>query len=300
MYPTIAKFWRFLQTMRRSFWAAMKYYLHGLYIRTDEHHLFLMAGGLAFSVFVCIVPFVLVIFFILGSVLATVSLEQQIDLLIQKAIPYQSYANIVKEIILSRVRELVRYKHVYGSVGVVGLVFAASGLFSSMRTILNTIFKVQIVKNEVVGKLRDFGMVFLVLCFFLVSITLFPIFEAVKDATTVDILKPFQLSFLQQYVYAIFSFLVMWGIFYALYFFVPYGRFHWRVLTWSSLWAAILWEFAEQGFGFYMTHFASVEAIYGAYALLVVVAFWIYYACLTFVVAAELGQLYRERLDGSG
>jgi membrane protein len=272
----------------------------GLYIRTDEHHLFLMAGGLAFSVFVCIIPFVLVIFFILGSVLANVSLEQQVDLLIQQAIPYKSYANFAKEIILSRVRELVQYKHVYGSVGVLGLVFAASGLFSSMRTILNTIFKVQIVKNEAVGKLRDFGMVFLVLCFFLVSITMFPIFEAVKDATTVDTLKPFQMSFLQQYLYAIFSFLVMCGIFYALYFFVPYGRFHWRVLIWSSLWAAILWEFAEQGFGFYMTHFASMEEIYGAYALLVVVAFWIYYACLTFIVAAELGQLYRERLEGNG
>ena len=42
------------------------HYVWGLYLRTDEHHLFLMGGGLAFSLFVCIVPFVLIVFAVLG------------------------------------------------------------------------------------------------------------------------------------------------------------------------------------------------------------------------------------------
>lgn len=280
----------------QSLWDRVVYYARGLYLRVDETHLFLMAGGLAFSTFVCIIPFVLVLFFVLGSVLASASLEHQVNLLIDAVIPYEAYAEFVKSALLSRAREIIAYKSVYGIVGALGLLFAASGLFSSMRTILNVIFKVTRVQNEAIGKLRDFGMVFLVLCLFLVSVTLFPIFEAIKDTpSTFFFLKALRFGLLAQYVYAIFSFLMMCVIFYALYFFIPYDRLHWRVLVVSTLWAAVLWEIAEQGFGYYITHFASVEQIYGAYALLVVVAFWIYYACVTFILGAEMGQLYRER-----
>jgi len=40
---------------------------------------------------------------------------------------------------------------------------------------------------------------------------------------------------------------------------------------------------------------ATLNRIYGTYALIVVVAFWIYYSSILFLVGAEIGQLYRER-----
>jgi uncharacterized BrkB/YihY/UPF0761 family membrane protein len=48
-------------------------------------------------------------------------------------------------------------------------------------------------------------------------------------------------------------------------------------------------------FGFYITHFASIERIYGAYVLVVLLAVWIYYSSIIFILGAEIGQLYRER-----
>jgi len=38
------------------------YYLSGIVKRVNGNHDFLMAGGLTFSIFICIVPFVLIIF----------------------------------------------------------------------------------------------------------------------------------------------------------------------------------------------------------------------------------------------
>ncbi|MDA0746702.1 MAG: YihY/virulence factor BrkB family protein [bacterium] len=272
------------------------HYGGGLYRRADEHHIFLIGGGLAFSIFVCIVPFVLIIFFVLSTVFTISSLENQIGLLVHTAVPYEPYAAFVEEILRSRTRELVAYKDIYGIVGGLGLLFAASGLFSSMRTILNTIYQVQIQKNEAVGKLRDFGMVLLVLGFFIVSITLLPILEAAKDATgTVPGLDFLKFDQIESWAYSIVSFLIVVGVFFVLYVFVPYGKMPSDVLLVSALWTALLWEIVAQAFGYYINNFASMERMYGIYSLLIVVIFWIYYASLAFIVGAEIGQLYRER-----
>lgn len=63
----------------------------------------------------------------------------------------------------------------------------------------------------------------------------------------------------------------------------------------SALWAAVLWEIAKQAFGYYLNHLASIERVYGAYALGAGLVFWVYYASMVFVLGAEIGQLYRER-----
>jgi len=64
----------------------------------------------------------------------------------------------------------------------------------------------------------------------------------------------------------------------------------------SALWAAILWEIAKQLFGLYITHAITLKKIYGAYVLMVVVAFWVYYTSIVFIIGAEIGQLYREKV----
>ena len=60
----------------------VKHYFGGLYDRTDRHHLFLLSGGLAFSLFVCIIPMTLIIFWLLGKFLNSAEVELQIITLI--------------------------------------------------------------------------------------------------------------------------------------------------------------------------------------------------------------------------
>ncbi len=127
------KFWNYI----RRFW---KHYIGGLYRRVDEHHVLLLSGGLAFSLFVCIVPFVLIIFSVLGNILTRATLADQINAMIERIVPYQGYAEFVKNFIASRIEEFKTYKRIAGYIGVIGLLIAASGFFSSMRTILNRIF----------------------------------------------------------------------------------------------------------------------------------------------------------------
>jgi len=274
----------------------LRYYFGGLYHRIDEDHVFLSAAGLAFSLFVCIVPFVLIVFSVLGIVLEASSVEREIVSYVDKFIPYEQYAFFVKEVIFSRLEEFRIYKNIAGYIGIIGLLFAASSLFSSMRTILNRVYKVDVDKPAVIAKLRDFGMILLVLLFFLVSITSLPLLEIIKDsAYKIRILEFFRLSFIQNISFRVMSFTIVFVVFFTMYHLVPYGKLSKKVTALSALCATILWELAKQAFGYYIINFASLKRIYGTYVLLVVVVFWIYYSSIIFIIGGMIGQLYRER-----
>jgi membrane protein len=253
---------------------------------------------LAFSLFVCIVPFVLIIFFVVGKVLEAAAVQEPLEFLIDTIIPYEGQASFVKRTLFSRTAGITWRKGIYGMIGVFGLLFTASGLFSSMRTILNTVYRV---KEEpripIWGKVRDFGMVFLVLFVFLVAITILPILEAFKDSAIIAVtfVEVFDPSGLQKFLYLLGTGLLLFGSFAVLYSLVPYGKRGKKVILMSALWATLLWETAKQIFGYYINHFASIERIYGAYVLMVIVAFWIFYSSVIFILGAEIGQLYCER-----
>jgi membrane protein len=276
--------------------AFFKHYLGGLYHRVGEHHIFLLGGGLAFSIIVCIVPFALIIFSVLGNILAVANIQQQISAFIDTIIPYPSYADFVKSTITSHVNEIIAYKKIAGYSGIIGLLIAASGLFSSMRTVLNTIYGANAGVHVVIGKLRDIGMVLVVMVFFLVSIAILPVFKIIEDYVgKVELLKFFIFVTVEDSLFSLLSFLIMFILFFFLYYFVPYQRFGKKVTAASAFWAAALWEIATEVFKYYITNVASVRKIYGTYALFVVVIFWIYYSSVLFILGAEIGQLYRER-----
>jgi membrane protein len=272
------------------------HYFGGLYNRVNEHHLFLLGGGLAFSLFVCIVPFVLIIFSLLGNILQSTSLQNQLDLWVEQIIPYENYATFVKNFIFLRIEEFKSYKNIAGLVGAIGLFLAASGLFSSIRTILNRIYKYDRGRFPLLGKLQDLGMVLLVLLFFLAATAIFPALGILKEyAQKIDILKILRFSGMQSGIIYVASYLLIFTLFYTIYSLVPYARLGFKVPAMSAFWAASMWEAARQLFGYYITHMASLKQIYGTYVLLVVVAFWIYYSSIVFILGAEIGQLYRER-----
>lgn len=291
---------RLIKIKKTLTWKSFKewwhHYIGGLYHRVDEHHLFLVSGGLSFSLFVCIVPLMLVVFYLAGILSEKFFDPIEFSALIDGAIPYEKYAAYIKQMVYDRVEEFRTYKNYAGLIGLVGLFFASSGLFSSMRTTLNTVYKVKSSQPVVIGKLRDFGLVLVVLFYFLLSTTLLPALEIVKQfAKRLEFLSSFRTDWLENVLLQGFSFVIIFFSFFILYLLVPQKKMPRRIVIMSALWAAVLWEAAKYLFGLYITNFASITRVYGAYALLVVVAFWIYYTSIVFIIGAEIGQLNWEK-----
>lgn len=278
--------------------AFITHYFGGLYIRIDDHHVFLNASGLAFELFLCIIPFILIIFAVLGSILASNNIQYQINLLIDTIIPYEEYSEFVKKIIFTRINEVVEYKNIAGIVGGFGLFFAASGLFSSMRTILNQVFGITKSVNLLLGKLRDFALVVMVIVIFFLTTICAPIIDVLgQSAGQFKELDFFKASIFHHAFLSLLSFTIIFVVFTVLYFTVPLKKLRKRSTFVSAFWAALLWETAKQLFGYYLYHFSSFGKIYGTYALVVVVAFWIYFSSVVFIVGAEIGKLFQERIE---
>ncbi|MCK4605697.1 MAG: YihY/virulence factor BrkB family protein [candidate division Zixibacteria bacterium] len=274
------------------------YYVGGIYSRVGDHHVFLLGSGLAFSLIVCIIPMVLIIFSALGMVLDRPAIRDEIALFIDRAVPYADYAVTLKQLVFSRVDEFVIYKSLAGIIGVIGLLVASTSLFSSMRTVLSTVYRSEVGESILVGKLRDLGLVVLVLVYFLAAITILPILNIVERfAGSIEVVDSITGIGTEVLASQGVSFVLILLSFFIIYFAVPHKRPPRKAIVVSALSAAILWHLAERLFGFYVTNFVTFRRIYGAYALVLASAFWIYYTSIVFIIGAEIGQLYRERSE---
>jgi len=292
------RFYLHLTPAWHSFKAFSKHYFGGLYDRIDRHHVFLLSGGLAFSLFVCIIPFTLIIFWLLGKFLNSVEVEMQIMNLIETVIPYEDYAQYVEDVIFARVKEVVEFRNIAGFVGIVGLFFAASGFASSLRTILNKVFGTDIDINIFLGKLRDFVLILIVVLAFLITTLSLPLLDFFSSfAKETPYFQFFNHPLFQNIFSSSISFVIMYFIFSLLYKFMPIVKIRKRSILLGALWAALLWVGAKVLFGFYLASFKTFSRIYGAYALGVVVAFWIYYSGVVFIIGAEIAKLFYELLD---
>jgi membrane protein len=272
------------------------YYVSGMHRRLGEHHAYLMAGGLAFSLFVCAVPLVLVIFAVLSNLFARPAVAGEIEQMIDRLVPYPEYAVSVKEFIAERLATMADVKRVAGIVGVVGLLVAASGLFSSLRTILKAVFKPEKREWVLIGKLWDLGLVVIVLSFFVLLIVALPTWEAAFQlAKNTGWLQNLPAAATRGLGLWLISLLTLFIAFAGIYWLVPVRKPSRRAILTGALWGALLWLLAKELFGYYIGHIATLKQVYGVYTFLIVAAFWIYYSALVLIVGAELGQLSAER-----
>lgn len=257
-----------------------------------------MAGGLAFSLLICVLPFTFLLFWILGNFLNSADVIIRVEGIIDMIVPYDAYANFAKSIVKGRIDELVSNKNLAGIVGLVSLLFAASGFFGSLRSALNTVFGERDELNIVVSKLFDFMLIFVVIVLFFASFLITPLIEMVKIVAMEFPLPDFFTGWFFENTFTFFvSFFLMLLLFAAFYRMVPTRKIRNRSMLVGAIFSAFLWVLAKYIFGIYITKFASFGKIYGTYALIIVLVFWIYYSSILFILGAEVARMYEENYE---
>jgi membrane protein len=202
----------------------------------------------------------------------------------------------IKVAVQSKVIEIAANRTLVGIIGVIGILWTASGLFSTIRDVLNKIYKIDLEVFYLWGKLKDIGMVIIITTLFVLSFAssfIISILKWVDEKFFANTLFSFGFieNFLSIFLGLLFSFLM----FYLIYKIVPHGKIKNNIVIISALSTTILWEILKFIFTFYLVNFSNFTAVYGAYAAIVAVIFWIYYSSTTFVIGAEIGQLYHEK-----
>jgi len=89
-------------------------------------------------------------------------------------------------------------------------------------------------------------------------------------------------------------------VFTLMYWLVPAQHVRFRLAFFGGLLAGIAFEVAKYGFRFYITHFQTYQAIYGALATLPLFLLWIYLSWIIVLVGAALTATLSERDRRSG
>jgi membrane protein len=281
----------------KKIYSEVKYYAIGFYNKFDEDHVWIMSASIAFNIIICIIPITLILFSILGIYLQREGAQEYLNQSLNNVVGITPELKLkISSLIVGAINELSNNSLLTAILGSIGILWTSSGLFSTIRDVLNRIYKTRSDTFYLWVKLRDIGMVFLILTVFLLSFSttfILSIFEAIDKSYFNDAIL--QLGFVSSLITHFFGLIFTFIMFYLIFKLVPQGYVSQKVALISSITAAVLYEALKYLFIFYLVSFANYQRVYGTYAAIVAVIFWLYYSSFTFVIGAEMGQLYKEK-----
>jgi membrane protein len=181
-------------------------------------------------------------------------------------------------------------------IGIVTLIWSASGLFGQLQDALNTIWEVQpdphaSIVDTVKRRFFSMTMVLGIAFVLLVSLVLSAGLSAVGGLMG-DVLPGGNVVW--QVLNFVLSFAIITGLFAAIYKVLPDAT-----IAWSDVWigaaaTALLFTIGKVLIGLYLGH-ASVGSTFGAAGSLLVFLVWVYYSAQILFFGAELTQVYARR-----
>ncbi len=277
--------------------AFIRYYPKALFHRFIKDDGLFLASGISFAAVTCVIPLLLLVASVLGSILESKAIVyQQIEEILSRLFVAKAYAGTVKEKLINIIEEIITERTNFGLVAIFTLIWTSTNLFAFTRSSLHRIYQVTQTRNIFLSILEDI--------FWVISAAI--LFLAVNSVMWMYGLLQNILSTLPQGIHikthwlevsfpTFITFLLFVAMFFVVYRHVPDQHVPRKVALISALTAAILWQSAGWIFSWYTTRFPTFGKIYGAYAFLIVSLLWIYYSGITFIIGGEVGQLYRER-----
>ena len=189
--------------------------------------------------------------------------------------------------LMRNVLRIIQDRRIVGVVGIAGLLWTSTWVFSSIRTAFNTVFREESGRGLIHGKAIDLFMLLLAGVFLLVSMTLSSVMTYVQASHVTPFLKPLIRFFLTYLIPFFFSF---W-MFFLIYKIVPNRKIRWKPALQAACFSSLLWEVAKQLFGWYVTHLGKFSMVYGSLSALAVLFLWIYYSSAILVLGGEMAFL---------
>lgn len=180
-------------------------------------------------------------------------------------------------------------------VGSVTFVFAATGAFLELQTVLNTIWRVKPNPNAnfvgfVTDRIRSFGIVLAMGFLLLVSLAISAALAAAS--AWIDRRAP-AVPMVWQTIHALVSLGVITTLFAMLYRFLPDVQLEWRDVMTGAFVTAVLFTIGKQVIGLYLGQSATAST-YGTAGSVIVLLLWVYYSTQIMLLGAEFTRIYAD------
>lgn len=268
-------------------------FVRRVYSAAEEDDILFLAGAVAFNVLLAAGPFILLLVSIFSLVLPQV-VDDPRSAAVEYVFRILPRSDEVERTTREIVNVLLAGSAGYGALGLVLFVWTSTRLFTTLRTVLKSIFDLPEERGIVQGKIFDLGMV-------LVAGTLF----VLNTGTTValEAVQRFGLHWLgvedwvevRRYLATwprVAAFLFIFLMFLLMYRFLPKRRTPWRPALVAAAFTSVVWELLKGLFAWYVGSGGGGSRVYGALLAPVLLMLWVYYSAVVFMLGGEVGQVY--------
>jgi membrane protein len=260
-------------------------YLRQTFIEFSRNNAMGMAGMIAFFGFLSLIPLVLLLLAITGSILAGVVAPKDIERIFHSIIP-----GLTRHQFLSTYWDPVRHSSVATTIlGVVSLLLGTLGLHDSVDWAVNRIWHSTKTRPFWIGKLRGLAVVVWAVGFGLFSLWLAWLWSVLLG--TAHAPTPLEAVWI-----ALVPSLILDGaIFTLLYKLTPTSHVDLLPALVSGILGAVLWEISKIGFGWWAVQVATYNRVYGPLAASVIVMLWLWISAMIFLFGAQLSAVMQSR-----
>jgi membrane protein len=280
------------------------YYTRSIFRKLRDQDILFLASGLAFNGVLTMIPLMLLSASALGIFLNSSELAvHRLNEILNAIFPPQPFAMSIKESILTVVSEIIAYRTSLGIVGAAVLIWTGTSLFDALRSVLHTVYGIRRRRGLLASLLHDIGFVFLVFLLFLatnVALWMLSVLEGL--ARRVPAFAGMSFEGINETVPTLIVLLLSACMFYIVYRYIPDTKPPRAAGLISTITTTVLWVVSGKLFALYLSDFSAIGTVYGPYAFIVVLLFWIYYSSIIFIFGGIVGQVYweRRRLRESG
>ena len=231
--------------------------LWGVLRKFNDDHGFFLSSGITFNLLICLIPFILLLLALLGTYLYGYrEVLNHIRHYMENAFPS------LDPKIMNNILRIIRDRKIVGVVGIVGLVWTSTWVFSSLRTALNIVFQVETGRGILRGKGIDLLMILLAGTFLLISMVLTSGVTFVQGYRFSPFLNMVPvIRFILKYLIPFFF--TFWMCF-LIYKIIPNKKIHFKTALQAALFTSLLWEVSKQLFGWYVLHLGRFSILYGS------------------------------------
>ena len=253
----------------------------------NEDNGFFLSSGIAFNILINLIPFILLLLALVGTYL-----YKDQEVLNHIRAYFRDVAPTLDPKVMKTLMDVIQNRQIVGILGLVGLLWISTWVFSSLRIALNIVFRAEKSQGMVRGIVVDLLMIVLVGILLLVSMILSPvvIFLQSYQGRIPVALGP-TVQWILKYLL---PFFLTYCMFFSIYKIVPNKKVHFISALQAALFASLLWELAKYLFAWYVLHLAVYSIVYGSLGAFAMFVLWVYYSSTILVVGGEFAYFLEE------
>jgi len=264
---------------------------------------FFNASAITFNLFICAVPFTLILISILGYILSIDAAFEELLRYGRELFPSFTFETQSGDIIEGAItledliEPLVGARQVFGILGLAILLIFAQGLFHTLKHVLFEVYDIEDRKNPVIELIYNFfafGVIGGVFVFFTMAISIISLFTFDSyEIPYTDIVLEFGwvADLLTTVVPIVFTLL----LFYVIYRYISEKRMNREVALLATIFYTFLFEVAKYGISIYLEYaLTAYRYFYQGYTILIIIGLWVFYTAVLYVVTTIVARAFQE------